>query len=48
MKYIGTEERIVPKHGLFKPGDVVDYDKSLYGTGLFDVEKKTQKKDGEE
>lgn len=48
MKYKANEERIVPKYGVFKPGDVVDYDKSLYDTGLFTADKKTQKKDGEE
>jgi hypothetical protein len=48
MKYIGDEERIVPQYGVFKPGDVVDYDESLHSTGLFSVNKQPQKKDGEE
>lgn len=43
MKYTGKEERIVPQHGVFKPGDVVDYNKSLHGTGLFTVEEKNKK-----
>lgn len=47
MKYIGEEERIVPQHGLFKPGDVVDYNQSLHSTGLFRLEDKIKKKDGD-
>jgi hypothetical protein len=46
MKYIGEEERIVPQHGLFKPGDVVDFNESLHLTGLFSVIT-SKEKDGE-
>lgn len=49
MIYIGEEERIVPRHGVFKPGDEVDFDEELHSTGLFDEKKvKSGKKDGEE
>lgn len=48
MKYIGNEERVVPQHGLFKPGDVVDFNESLHNTGLFRLERKEKKKDGDE
>jgi hypothetical protein len=37
MKYIGEEEREVPQYGVFKPGDVVDFDENLHKTGLFSV-----------
>ncbi|WP_156107902.1 hypothetical protein [Bacillus sp. UNC322MFChir4.1] len=50
MKYIGEEERVIPQHGVYKPGDEVDFNETLYATGLF-VEKKhrnVEKKDGEE
>lgn len=50
MRYIGEEERIFPQHGVFKPGDVVGFNKSLLSTGLF-VEQKSKKddeKDGDE
>lgn len=47
MKFIGEEERIVPQHGIFRPGDVVDYDESLHLTGLFLVEKVEKKKEGD-
>lgn len=45
MEYIGEDERVITQYGLFKPGDVVDYDKSLHSTGFFRVEDK--KKDGD-
>ncbi len=45
MKYIGEEEREVPQYGVYKPGDVVEYDESLHNTGLFRVIKK---KEGDE
>lgn len=47
MKFIGEEERIVPQHGVFKPGDVVDYNKSLHLTGLFHVNKIEKKEEGD-
>jgi hypothetical protein len=48
ITYIGDEEREIPQHGLYKPGDVVDFDETLHATGLFDViEKKSKEKEGE-
>jgi hypothetical protein len=48
MKYSGEEEREIPRYGVFKPGDVVEYNESLHGTGLFRVgSKKNDKKDGD-
>lgn len=49
MKYIGEEEREFPQHGVFKPGEVVDFNKSLHSTGFFDEVKtrKSNKEDGE-
>lgn len=46
MKYIGEEEREVPQYGVYKPGDVVDYEESLHDTGLFRVIK--NRKEGDE
>lgn len=50
MKYNGEEEREIPQHGVFKPGEVVDFNESLHDTGLFDVVKnrKSNKEEGEE
>lgn len=36
MKYKGTEEREIPGYGLYKPGEVVEYDDTLLSTGLFE------------
>jgi hypothetical protein len=48
MKYIGEEEREVPGCGVFRPGDVVDFDERLHATGLFSViENKTKAKEGD-
>jgi hypothetical protein len=49
MKYIGDEEREVPQHGVFKPGDEVAFNKELFSTGLF-REKiiRKEKKEGDE
>ncbi|MFC4768741.1 hypothetical protein [Effusibacillus consociatus] len=48
MTFIGDEEREIPGYGVFKPGDVVDFNKSLHESGLFDViEKKSKEKDGD-
>jgi hypothetical protein len=46
MTYIGEEEREIPQHGVFKPGDIVEYNETLYETGLFDVVEK-KKKEGD-
>lgn len=35
IKYIGEEERIFPRHGVYKPGDIVDFNEELMSTGLF-------------
>lgn len=35
MKYIGEEERIFPRYGVFKPGDEVESDETLLSTGFF-------------
>jgi hypothetical protein len=43
MKYIGEGPREIPQFGVFKPGDEVEYDKTLHDTGLFDVEKEKKK-----
>jgi hypothetical protein len=50
MKYISEEEREIPQYGVFKPGEVVDFNESLHDTGLFDVVKtrKSNKEEGEE
>lgn len=40
MKYTGKEEREIAKFGVYKPGDVVNFNESLLQTGLFTVEKK--------
>jgi hypothetical protein len=49
MKYVGEEEREIPQHGVFKPGEVVDFNEPLHDTGLFDVVKtrKNIKEEGE-
>jgi hypothetical protein len=48
MRYIGEEEREIPQHGLFKPGDEVEYNETLHDTGLFDVLKdKKKEKEGD-
>jgi hypothetical protein len=43
MKYIGEEEREIPQYGIFKPGDEVEYDKTIHDTGLFSIEKDNKK-----
>jgi hypothetical protein len=45
MKYIGEEPREIPQYGVFKPGDEVEYNETLFNTGLFDVISK--KKEGD-
>jgi hypothetical protein len=47
--YTGTVEKIFPRIGVFKPGDEVDYNKSLLSTGLFREKqsKKVEKEDDE-
>lgn len=48
MAYTGDEEREIPGFGVFKSGDVVDFDGSLHETGYFDViEKKSKEKEGD-
>jgi hypothetical protein len=47
MKYNGTEERQVPGYGLYKPGDEVEYEETLFNTGLFDSIKESKKKEGD-
>lgn len=44
LKYIGEEERNFPRFGVFKPGDLVEFNETLLSTGFF-VE--IDKKDGE-
>lgn len=46
MIYIGKEERIFPRYGVFKPGVEVDFDENLLNTGLF--REKNSRKDGKE
>ncbi len=43
--FTGEYEKIIPNFGVYKPGDEVDFDKSLLETGLF--REKTEK-DGDE
>lgn len=40
--YIGKEERIFPRLGVFKPGDEVDYNEALLSTGLFREKKEKE------
>jgi hypothetical protein len=48
LVYNGNEERIIPQLGVFKPGDEVDFSKSLLSTGLFNEKrKKSEAKEGE-
>jgi hypothetical protein len=42
MKYMAEDEREIAQFGVFKPGDVVDYDEKLHKTGLFNVIKKKE------
>ncbi len=46
LKYIGDEERIIPRHGVFKPGDEVAFNEELLSTGLF--REKTKRKEEKE
>ncbi|WP_181444675.1 hypothetical protein [Bacillus sp. 03113] len=49
MIYIGDEEREIPQHGVFKTGDEVEFNKTLYSTGLFREKKaRNVEKEGEE
>lgn len=48
LKYIGEEERIFPRHGVFKPGDEVDFKEELLSTGLFSVSTIKTEKEGDE
>lgn len=45
MKYIGEDEREFPNYGVFKPGDEVEFNETLFSTGLF---LKTDEKVGAE
>jgi hypothetical protein len=45
LVYIHEEEREIPGYGVYKTGDVVDYDETLIATGLFEVKEK--KKEGD-
>jgi hypothetical protein len=42
MKYVGEEPREIPQYGVYEPGVEVEYDKTLFNTGLFDVIKKKE------
>lgn len=46
--YIGEEERIIPQHGIYKPGDEVDFNETLLSTGLFREKKSKLEKEGDE
>jgi hypothetical protein len=46
LKYIGDIEKEIVGFGIFKPGDEVDYNETLYATGLFS--KKENEKVGAE
>lgn len=35
LVYIGEDEREIPQFGVYKPGDVVDFNETLLSTGLF-------------
>jgi hypothetical protein len=49
MEYTGENEREFPRFGVFKPGDEVEYDETLFNTGLFRVIKEKKKdKEGDE
>ena len=36
MKFIGDCEREFPGFGVFKPGDVIEFDETLFATGFFE------------
>jgi hypothetical protein len=42
MKYIGQEEREIVQYGVYKPGDVVEYNEVLLQTGLFRIVRSTK------
>lgn len=48
MRFKLDQEREVPGLGLFKPGNVVDYDEKLFKTRLFEMvnQPKEQSKEG--
>lgn len=49
MKYIGDEEREIPQYGVYKPGDEVEFNKTLLSTGLFrEMKNSKTEKAGEE
>lgn len=49
MKCIADEEREVPQHGVFKPGDEVPFNKELFSTGLFREKlKRKYEKEGDQ
>jgi hypothetical protein len=48
LVYKGENEKEIPRFGVFKPGDEVDFDESLLSTGLFSEKKKNERKDGDD
>lgn len=47
MKYTEKSEREIPRFGVFKPGDEVEYEETLFNTGLFELDKTKKKKEGD-
>jgi len=47
MIFICYEPREVPGLGVFEPGQEVDYDETLYATGLFKIAEPSKKKGGD-
>jgi hypothetical protein len=42
MIYTGDEPREIPGFGVYKPGDEVEYDEILHGTGLFKIKSRKE------
>lgn len=40
--YIGETEKEIPNYGLFKPGDEVEFNQTLFETGLFKQKEQQQ------
>jgi hypothetical protein len=48
MKCIASEPREVPGFGVFEPGQVVDYDETLFASGIFEKVESDKKKGRDE
>lgn len=48
LVYIGEIEKEIPQHGIYKPGDEVEFDETLLSTGLFLEKKEDNEKVGAE